>query len=94
MDPPNQKKKKTALLVGHGRLYQTMRCCPIPLAEFCELVRGAEVTMVDSDVGVLPDVVADVRAEGWARALPEGEYDVVIEVVSHLASDVRGSMHY
>jgi predicted xylose isomerase-like sugar epimerase len=83
---------KKILLIGHGKAYQVMRCCPIPLEEFVKIVSNCQITMVDMCQDVLPDVVCDVTAANWEKHLAD-KYDIVIECVSHLAR-IRKSKHY
>lgn len=94
------KKKKAVLVLGHGRFYgdSDFRCSPLPKEEIVPLMRCEEnntLTMVNDCEDILPDVLVDVRTEGWHRELDDhGKFDLIIETISPLAYEVRQSIHY
>ena len=89
-------------VIGNDPLYsadrQFGRCSPLPKEEIVPLMRCEEnntLTMVDDCIDILPDVLADVRTEGWHHELNDhGRFDIIIEAISPLACDVRRSIHY
>lgn len=89
------QQKPRMLLLGHGRLYidnnHDFRCAPMPLQEMHAMLDACDVTMVDDEHDIGPDIVFDLRKPWYLSgilALPP--FDVVVEAVSRLATNIRG----
>lgn len=90
--------KKRILLIGHGKTYGNhFRCSPLPLSEILTIMNDATVIMVDNCPDfVNQDIVFDVT-EDWecCKELVDLPcFDIIIEAVSPLASNLRKNRNY
>lgn len=71
--------KKAVLIIGSGHSYNgDNRCFP---KEFdMTLIESADITRLDCESSVNPDIIADVTKDGWWNVLGK-KFDIIVDTI-------------
>ena len=84
--------KKSVLIIGSGHKYDGANRC-FPNDFDVGLLESADITLLDNDLSVNPDVVADVTKDGWWNVF-DSKFDIIVDSIGHLGPHITDQPYW
>lgn len=83
---------KSVLIIGSGHTYNNQNRC-FPKDFDIGLLESADITLLDNDLSVNPDVVADVTKDGWWKEI-DMKFDIIIDSIGRIGPHITDQPYW